>query len=59
MVSMKKQQPQTVTVKFRGYFAAKIAADQYQLRGRGERRVISHAELVNLLNARPKKRVSK
>jgi hypothetical protein len=53
---MKQQQPQTVTVKFRGYFAAKIAGDRYQLRGRGERRVISHAELVNLLNAKPKKK---
>ncbi|MDR5879038.1 hypothetical protein [Caballeronia sp. LZ032] len=56
---MKKQQPQTVTVKFRGYFAAKIGADLYQLRGRGERRNVSHAELVSMLNARPKKRVSK
>lgn len=56
MVSMKKQQPQTVTVKFRGYFAAKIGADVYQLRGRGERRNINHAELVTLLNARPKKK---
>lgn len=53
---MKQQQPQSVTVRFRGYFASKTGTDQWQLRGRGERRTVTHAELQTMLNARPKKK---
>lgn len=57
---MKAQQPQHITAKFRGYFASKIAGtDQWQLRGRGERRNVTHAELANLMNSRPKKKVAR
>lgn len=56
---MKQQQPQRITVKFRGYFASKLLDDSWQLRGRGERRNVTHAELVGLLNARPKKKVAR
>ncbi|CAJ6883888.1 Uncharacterised protein [Burkholderia pseudomallei] len=53
---MKNAQQPTITMKFRGYFAAKTGADQWLLRGRGERRVVTHSELLNLANARPKRK---
>ncbi|WP_156789209.1 MULTISPECIES: hypothetical protein [Burkholderia] len=55
---MKKAQQPTVTLKFRGYFAAKTGTDQWFLRGRGERRVVTHSELLNVVNARPKRKGS-
>lgn len=59
MVSMKQVQLQGITAKFRGYFASKLAGDQWQLRGRGERRNVTHAELLHLMNARPKKKAAR
>lgn len=53
---MKNAQQPTITMKFRGYFAAKTGADQWLLRGRGERRLVTHSELLNLANARPKRK---
>lgn len=44
-------------MKFRGYFVTQLANGQWLLRGRGERRAVAHAELLNLVNSRPKKKV--
>lgn len=53
---MNKQSLRPITAKFRGYFATKLVGDFWQLRGRGERRNVTHAELLSLMNARPKKK---
>jgi hypothetical protein len=53
---MNKQVELGVTVKFRGYFASRLLNGAWQLRGRGERRTVTHTELQGLLNARPKRK---
>jgi hypothetical protein len=51
-----KQQHTPATIRFRGYFAEQGVNNMWKLRGRGERRLVTHSELVNLLNARPKRK---
>lgn len=55
MVSM-KQQYTPATIRFRGYFAEQGVNNMWKLRGRGERRLVTHSELLNLVNARPKRK---
>ncbi|WP_154676088.1 MULTISPECIES: hypothetical protein [Cupriavidus] len=50
------KQNYTVTLKFRGYFAGKRDDGRYDLRGRGQRSIVTLDELQVLLNARPKGR---
>lgn len=58
MVSMTQKNFPT-TVRFRGYFAEQGVNGMWKLRGRGERRLVTHSELLNLVNARPKRKGSK
>lgn len=44
------------SVRFRGYFAEQGVNGMWKLRGRGERRLVTHSELLNLVNARPKRK---
>lgn len=43
------------TIKFRGYFAESREDGRWTLRGRGQRSIVTHEELLGKLNSRPKK----
>lgn len=52
---MTKAQYIPTTIKFRGYFAESREDGRWTLRGRGQRSIVTHEELLGKLNSRPKK----